>query len=216
MSEIKLQAVIFDLDGVIVDSEPTYDILFSHWMRDQGLECTEDYIASLFGMTWTQVFENVNQQFQTTISVDDSLRHMQHSIVDYIMNVGVPLKPGAANAITQLNQRYLLAVASSSPRAVVEQVLHHHGLYSYFNHITAAEDVLYHKPHPEPYLKTLTALNVPPEAAIIIEDSFVGIQSGAASGAFVYALPDQRIAEEKLVGLAKVVHSFDEVLADLI
>ncbi|MBI2415808.1 MAG: HAD family phosphatase [Candidatus Kerfeldbacteria bacterium] len=216
MTDTPVQAVMFDLDGVIVDSEPIYDQLLRQWLRDQALPIDDDLYKNLLGQSWLNVFRAINQHYQKTFNAEQQADAMAQTIVQYVVTTGIPLKEGAKAAINALRDRYALAVTSSSHRIVVERILRHHGLFAAFRQIITIEDVNYPKPHPEPYEKTLAALQVTPEAAVVIEDSLSGVQAAAAAGAFVYALPDPRVPTEQYQNLAKVVHSFDDVLADLL
>lgn len=211
-----IQAVIFDMDGVIVDSEPIYDELFRHYMRDKGVSLDTDFYSLVLGATWQTVFETANSTYGLTLDPMESFNDISDQQVEFIKSSGIPLMEGARDAIQQLSQHYTLAIVSSSARRVVEQVLTHHRLKDFFAHITAYEDVVHPKPHPQPYAMTMAALGITPEEAIVIEDSFYGAQSGKAAGAFVYALPDKRMDASKYAALAKVVYSFDEILKDLL
>lgn len=219
MSEIELKAVIFDLDGVVIDSESTYDQVFNNWMWQQGFNyALQDKInaAVIRGYTWEHVFTQVNKITGKKLNVKGAQDQITKMIVQQILDVGVPLMEGAREAIAALEQRYVLGLASSSPAKVVERSLRHHGLFEVFKHITTIEDVTHGKPNPEPYQKTMAALGVLPEETIVIEDSLGGAQAGAAAGAFVYAMPDKHFRDEEFVTVAKVVHSFPEILADLL
>lgn len=219
MSEIELKAVIFDLDGVVVDSESTYDQVFNSWMWQQGFDyALQDKInaALVPGLTWADVFTTVNQIAKTKLNVKGAQDQITKMVVQHILDVGIPLKEGARDALTVLSERYMIGLASSSPAKVVERALRHHALFETFKHITTIEDVTHGKPNPEPYQKTMAALGVLPEETIVIEDSLAGAKAGAAAGAFVYALPDHRFRDEQFVTIAKVVHSFPEILADLL
>lgn len=211
-----IQAVIFDMDGVIVDSEPIYDELFRHYMRDQGVSLDTDFYSLVLGATWQTVFETANSTYGLTLDPMESFNDISDQQVEFIKSSGIPLMEGSRDAIQQLSQHYTLAIVSSSARRVVEQVLTHHRLKDFFAHITAYEDVVHPKPHPQPYAMTMAALGITPEEAIVIEDSLYGAQSGKAAGAFVYALPDKRMDASKYAALAKVVYSFDEILKDLL
>jgi HAD superfamily hydrolase (TIGR01509 family) len=133
-----------------------------------------------------------------------------------VLDIGVRLKPGALTALDQLAQRYRLGLVTSSARRLTERMLRHHGLFERFQTITALEDVQHSKPHPEPYLHAMQALQVQPEETIIIEDSLAGAESGAAAGAYVYVIPNPSFKPEQFVNLAQVVFSFDDILKELL
>lgn len=215
MSQNNIEAVLFDLDGVLVDSEPIYEELLHHWLRDQSIVVDDAFYLALRGGSWRRVFEYLNEQYNTTLDPDVEVKDMTERIVNRIIQEGIPLMDGAKQAVAELSEKYTLAVVSSSDREVVEKILFHHGLSKYFTHITAIEDVQHPKPHPQPYAITMAVLGVTPEATIVIEDSVNGVKSGNAAGAFVYALPPSSIPAHLYGELAKVVYTFDDILKDL-
>lgn len=219
MSETEIKAVIFDLDGVIVDSEPVHAALFDRWMweHDFSTALQEEINQALApGMSWEDVFMTVNRLANTSFDIVQEHEQMADRIVRHVQDVGMPLKPGAGAAIKQLAERYQLGIASNSRRRVIERSLRHHALHEYFRHITGSEDVTYGKPHPEPYQKTMAALRVQPEETIVIEDSLSGARSAAAAGIFVYVIPDDpTVSTAKLAQFGKVVPNFDAILKDL-
>lgn len=219
MAEINLKAVIFDMDGVLVDSEPVYDAVFDRWMWEHDFTpALKDQINQSLppGITWEAVFTTVNSIAQTKFDPVVEQEKLSDRIVTYIMEVGVPLKPGAPQIVQQLAQRYQLGLASSSARRVIEQMLRHHGLYDYFQSLTGIEDVTYGKPHPEPYQRTMASLGVKPEETIVIEDSFSGAQSAAAAGAYVYVVPNGYFRPEVFTNIAEVVPNFDHIIKALL
>lgn len=214
MAETDFKAVIFDMDGVLVDSEPVYDAVFDRWMWEQEFssELKEQINQSLPpGITWLAVFTIVNKIAQTKFDPAVEQEKLSDRIVTYIMEVGVPLKLGAVQIVQQLAERYQLGLASSSARRVIEQTLRHHGLYNYFQSLTGIEDVTYGKPHPEPYLRAMKQLGVKPEETIVIEDSLSGAQSAAAAGAYVYVVPNNYFRPEAFINIAQVVPDFDHI-----
>ncbi|MDP3970447.1 MAG: HAD family phosphatase [bacterium] len=216
MKDRDIKTVIFDMDGVIVNSEPVYDQLLSYWYRDHGIEATSKVREDTLGFSWEQVFEYANENFDIKIDPAQESDAMAQTIVKHIEDTGIPLQEGSIQAIEKLSELYTLALVSSSPRVVVERILKHIGVYKYFTHITTIEDVEHPKPHPQPYAITMAVLGTAPEETVVIEDSLRGAQSAAASGAFVYVNPDPRIPAEKFVTLAKVIYSFDDLLKDLV
>ncbi len=216
MSDTDVKAIIFDMDGVIVDSEPLYDQLLRYWLREHEVDVPLDFYREVRGGTWKVVFEYIQKNLLKDIDPLETANDMSDRIVDYIIQKGVPLYEGSRFAIEQLSKKYTLAVASSSHRNVVERVLEHHRLQEYFSHVTTFNDVVHPKPHPQPYAMTMAALGVQPEESVVIEDSLNGTKAGFDAGAFVYALPDHTADRSKFTSMAKVVHSFDEVLADLL
>lgn len=216
MADTKIKGILFDLDGVIVDSEPVYDELLNHWLRDKELAIDHKFYRDVKGGTWQRVFEYMNENYGTKLDPHKEANAMSDRIEEYIMNEGLPLMDGAKNAIEKLAEQYTLAIISSSHRNVVERILHHHGLSEYFSHITTFEDVKHPKPHPQPYAMTMLALGIGPEECIIIEDSVIGVKAGFAAGSFVYALHNADTPDNLFGDMAKVIYTFDDILKDLL
>lgn len=215
MSQNNIQAVLFDLDGVLVDSEPIYEELLHHWLREQSITVDDEFYLALRGGSWRRVFEYLNEKYDTTLDPDSEVQAMSDRIIKYILEAGMPLMDGAKQIVAKLSEIYTLAVVSSSDRKVVNTILAHHGLSKYFSHITSIEDVKYPKPHPQPYAITMAVLGVNPEATVVIEDSVNGVKSGNAAGAFVYALLPVHASASAYGELAKIVYTFDDILKDL-
>lgn len=209
-----LKAILFDLDGIIVDSEPIYDELFKHRMRD--LDIILDDYAEVLGGTWKVVFEMVNKKFNTQLDTELESNLMADKIVEYNMDRGIRLKSGIKEFISNVAEQYTLAVVSSSHCKVVENILLHNRLEQYFATLITYEDIIYPKPHPQPYQLAMERLTVTPEESIVIEDSLNGVKSGFAAGAFVYALPDPRMAVEDYIPFSKVVYNFEDIAQDIL
>lgn len=219
MAEIELKAVVFDMDGTLFDSEGVYDEVFDHWMWQQKIPkpLQEKINAALLpGITWDEVFVVVNKMTGKKFKPDIERERLSDQIIRYVLDVGIQMKPGARQAVEQLAQRYRLGICTSSLRRVAERILRHHGMFEYFQVLTAVDDVTYPKPHPEPYTHSMLALQVLPEETIVIEDSLAGVKSGAAAGAYVYVIPHPNFKPEQFVNLAQVTFSFDDILKELL
>ncbi|MBI4407131.1 MAG: HAD family phosphatase [Candidatus Kerfeldbacteria bacterium] len=219
MKEVALQAILFDFDGTVVESERVYGEVFNQWMWKQKISfALQDRInaALVPGLTWEDCFRVVIDLTKKKFDVTKARDEVTKQIEQYILDVGLPLKQGVRAAIEQLSTQYQLAIVSSSPAKVIERALRHHQIDHYFSVCTTREDITYPKPHPEPYVHTLQAMRVKPEEAIAIEDSLPGAQSAAAAGIFVYVWPDKYFKPEQFANFAKVVYSFDEIVREVI
>ncbi len=219
MKEVALQAILFDFDGTVVESERAYEEVFSKWMWKQKISfALQDKInaAIVPGLTWEDCFRVVIDLTKKKFDVIQARDEVTKQIEQYILDVGLPLKEGVRTAIEQLSIHYRLAIVSSSPAKVIERALRHHQIDHHFTCRITRDDITYPKPHPEPYLHALQALQIKPEEAIAIEDSLPGAQSAAAAGIFVYVWPDKHFKPEQFANFAKVVYSFDEIVREVI
>ncbi len=219
MSEVNLKAVLFDFDGTLVDSEPVYTEVFNKWMWQRGVSFEQqDQVNSLLqpGITWHDCLYIMSTVTQQPVDYVNDQAELEQAIQEYVLQVGAPLKEGVIRALDLLVERYQLAIVSSSPRNVIDCILQHHRMTDYFSVITAGGDVQFPKPHPEPYLQTLTTLKLKPEQVVALEDSLPGGQSAAAAGIFTYVWPDPHLRAEQFASFAKVIYSFDELLKDIL
>jgi HAD superfamily hydrolase (TIGR01509 family) len=213
----RLEAVVFDLDGVLVDSEPVwadaerstvarlggaYTSTLRVALRGRGHRVGASILASAFGRDDTEAI--------ASMLLENALSGMSR---------GLRPMPGAQSLLTALHGRIRLGVATNSVRAVVETALATAGLDG-FDAIVAGEDVREGKPAPEPYLLACNRLRVAPSTTVAIEDSLVGVASAKAAGLFVIgleAVAGPRLDEaDRTVGSLEQVHPndlFDEALA---
>ena len=209
------QAVIFDLDGVLVDSEGLHVDAWKTLFARHGIEVTDqeyrdavgmldaDWIAGLFGRRGQQTDPAWWQA-------------AKRRVYRGILAANVRLFPGVDVLVRALHAAGLrLAVASSSWRENIHTVLDAAGLAHCFAVLTGKEDVRRHKPHPEPYLRTARALAVPPAACTVVEDSEIGIEAARRAGMRCIAIPNS-LPPEQLAAADAILPSLenpDAVLA---
>lgn len=186
-----LRAVIFDFDGVIVDSEPLHLAGFQHALSRVGITLTageyhDRYLAlddkGCFACVLTDRGRTADEALVA------GLIAVKSAWFDEQTAGGLPLLPGAADFVRRCAASYPCAVASGALRHEIENGLRAHGLSECFVGIVAAEDVGIGKPNPEPFLKALklveteTAVSLPPSQALVVEDSLHGVAAAHAAG----------------------------------
>ncbi|MDP2315728.1 MAG: hexitol phosphatase HxpB [Pseudomonadota bacterium] len=198
-------AVIFDMDGVLVDSEPLWHEAEIEAFGAVGVRLT---VADCLRTTGLRVDAVVDYWFahqpwaaRSKLAVESDI---VAGMVRRLREHARPL-PGAVEAVRFLHARGLpLAVASSSPLVLIEAVLARLALADAFRLVRSAEHEPHGKPHPGVYLTTAAALGVDPRACVAIEDSGNGIRAAVAAGMYTVAVPDQPVAPEALA-LAQIV-----------
>ena len=205
-----MKAVIFDMDGVIVDSEPRHERAFLEVLREIG--CGESHgmrFADFIGRSDREIwldFLSRNKPIQTL----EELLTMKRDRVVQIIRHEQPVFDGIRELVEKLSGKYLLAVASGSDRAVVREVLALPGLQPFLKVVVSSADVSRGKPAPDIFLRAAERLGVPATECWAIEDSKPGIAAGRAAGMRVIAITNTHPAEE-LGAATHVVRTYKEI-----
>jgi HAD superfamily hydrolase (TIGR01509 family) len=186
-----IEAVVFDLDGVLVDSEHVWDEVREELARERGGRWHERAQADMMGMSsteWSRYMHDVVGLTEPPSEINDEVvRRMQERYA-----VELPLIDGAAHAVRRMAESYRLGLASSSNRPLIDAVLADSGLGDLFQATVSSEEVARGKPAPDVYLEALRRLEVPATRAAAVEDSANGIRSAHAAGMRVVAIPNRR------------------------
>ena len=214
MPDMLLRAVVFDFDGVIVDSEPMHLAAFQQILAREGHTLSrDDYYERYLGFDDRGTFRQIAKDTGFVLdeaTVDRWIRD-KSSIVLHEMSTNPRVLAGAVDCVGALAvSGVALAVASGALRAEVRTGLEAVGLLSYFRVIVGADDTTHSKPSPEPYAAALRALGVEPHGAVSIEDSPAGIASARAAGLLAVGVTNTYRAED-LVSADVVVESLTEL-----
>jgi HAD superfamily hydrolase (TIGR01509 family) len=193
-----IEAVVFDLDGVIVDSEPVWEQVRRQVVAEYGGTWAPDAQRRIMGMSTGEWARYLSADLgvglppeRVAAVVTDRMRdrYAEH----------VPLLPGAVEAVRRMAGRWPLGLASSSPPALIETVLEHADLREYFAASMSTEQVPRGKPAPDVYLAVAGLLGHRPDRCAAVEDSTNGLRSAAAAGCRVIAVPRPEYPVEKEV-----------------
>lgn len=210
-----VDAVIFDLDGVIVDSEPVWERVRREYVGEHGGAWKADSQRRLMGMStdeWSTYLSDELRVDRTPKEVaTDVVGRMARAYTDR-----VPLIPGATDAVGRLGERWRLGLASSSPLSLIRTALEAAGLGNAFEVILSTEDVRAGKPAPDVYLAVAERLGVDPTHCVAIEDSSNGVRSAAAAGMAVIAVPQSAypLDADAAGKVARAVPTLDVLTAD--
>jgi HAD superfamily hydrolase (TIGR01509 family) len=221
MIETMIQAVVFDLDGVLVDSEPVWEDVRRGLVAERGGRWAPDAQRRLMGMSTPEWARYLSEDLGVGLPPDQVAAEVIDRMVARYTD-HVPLMNGAVDTVRTFAARWPLGLASSSPPRLIAAVLQSAGLRSCFQAAMSTEQVPYGKPAPDIYLAVTAALGCPPPACAAVEDSSNGIRSAAAAGLLVIAIPQPRYppdpdalaqASLELPGLAGLTPGAVEALA---
>jgi HAD superfamily hydrolase (TIGR01509 family) len=190
-----IDAVVFDLDGVIVDSEQVWDDVRQVYTRKAGGTYTEEATRAMMGMSspeWSRYMAE-------SLGVPGTPEQINADIVALMLErygQAPPLIPGAVDAVRRIGARWPLAIASSSNPELIEAVLQTAGIESLFEIAVSSEEVARGKPAPDVYLEAARRLGVEPVRCAAVEDSHAGILSAKAAGMRVVAVPNPHFPPE--------------------
>ena len=186
----RIAAVVFDLDGVLVDSEAVWDEVRRRFTEENGGRWHEGAQREMMGMSSVEWSRYVRDR----LGVDMDPERISIEVADRVADLyreRLPLLPGALESVRLLAKEWPLAVASSSNRHVIDLVVELAGLKEEFRATVSSEEVGSGKPAPDVYLEAARRLEVDPGACAAIEDSTNGIRSARAAGMPVIAVPNR-------------------------
>lgn len=202
-----IDAVIFDLDGVLIDSEPVWERVRRTYVDEAGGRWLADSQRRLMGMSTAEW----SAYLAGELNVDRPAETVARQVIERMAQqyaADLPLLPGAVETVRQVAERCPLGLASSSPRALVDEVLRDAGLAEAFRATRSTEEEAHGKPAPDVYRSVANALGADPRRCVAVEDSSNGLRSAAAAGMIVVAVPQPAYPPDPdALGLASVALS---------
>jgi HAD superfamily hydrolase (TIGR01509 family) len=185
---MKVDALLFDMDGLMVDSEPTWFAVEADFARARGAEWTAELAHACIGKGLVNTLRTMESSLGLRIALDAD----QAEIIDRFLARApqIAVKPGCRELIAAASGRVPMAVGSSSARRLVLGVLEGLGLASSFGAIVTGDDVARPKPAPDIFLEAARRLGVAPGGCVVLEDSLAGATAGHAAGMRVLAVPE--------------------------
>ncbi len=188
---MKINAVIFDMDGVIFDTE---SLARDSWLsveQEFGIKVGQDFMIMLLGMSHTGILDVYADYFGDYELGCRIYNWRKTFMAEHIERDGVPIKPGVLEMFAYLKDAGLpMALATSSFRPIYERLFRVTGLENPFRMVVTGDMLKHSKPDPEIYLKAAEGLQVPIGECMVLEDSFNGVLGGAAAGAVTVMVPD--------------------------
>ncbi len=212
-----IEAVIFDMDGVLIDSE-------NHWQRTErelfgelGIVLTDDLLVQTRGLTSAEMVDHWTSRFDIDgIEHEELIKEYDRRMI-LAMQTEVPLMDGAVEAIQFFREKRIpVALASCTNYNLIETAMDRHDLKKYFKLMVTASGVMPGKPHPEIYIQTVARMGKDPTRCLAIEDSFFGVISAKAAKMKVVAMPDPSEYDQERFSAADVkIRSLREINNEL-
>ena len=201
------KAFIFDMDGILFDTEAlTEEALRAVSRRHGEREDVDEFYPTTCGTTLATAKLLYKAHFGEDYPFEERRAEMRSWMREEIAKNGIPIKKGARDLLCFLKaEGYKIALATSSTRASAEGHLEAAGFTEYFDATVCGDDITHSKPHPEIFLTAAKKLGVTPENCFVAEDSYLGVEAGAAAGMRVFMIPDMNPPREKEKTLAYMI-----------
>jgi HAD superfamily hydrolase (TIGR01509 family) len=183
------EAVVFDLDGVLLQSEEVWDAVRERYVREAGGRYDDEVQRAMMGMSAPEWSRYLHEEAGVLEDPEDINRDVVERMLEAYRRE-LPLLPGAVEAVRRTAESFPLALASSSNREIFEAVLDLAGIAGCFSATVSSEEVARGKPAPDVYLEAARRLGVEPERCAAVEDSHAGIRSAKSAGMRVVAIPN--------------------------
>lgn len=212
-----IKAVIFDMDGVIVDSEPSHKKVFEKILKNLNLEISEEEYLSFIGTSNTHMWTILKKNYDLKETIEELVSNqIKENIEDFRRSNEKPI-PGIVDLLKKLkNNDISTAVASSSPTEGIKLVLEKFRIEDYFDNILSGENLKRGKPAPDIFLMTANKLNVEPKHCVVIEDSENGVKAARSAGMRCIGFQNKNSGNQDLSNADIIVNSIEEINLNLI
>jgi HAD superfamily hydrolase (TIGR01509 family) len=213
-TEITDRGILFDLDGVLIDSERLYYRAYSAVLEEFGVSVTPE----VYGREWISAGmgpEYAVRTFDLPIAPEE-VRARKNPIYSKLLHEEVALMPGAREALARLSARYPLALATNSRGPDVDMVMDRFDIRGFFTDIVTRGRYERSKPAPDAFLTAASALGLPNDRCVVIEDAWKGVKAASEAGSPIIAVPHEFTANDDFSLCARIVGCLADVTPDLI
>lgn len=211
-----MEAIIFDLDGTLIDTEETWDVVRRALAADAGLEWPAGSTQAMMGMSTQEWSTHLAEVVGLPVTPEQAAAMTIERMAAHHRE-GVDVLPGAVEAVRRMAAQYKVAIASSSPRVLIDAAIENLGLGDVLQVTVSTEEVGRGKPFPDGYLRACALLGVDPSEAVAVEDATNGIRSALAAGLEVIAVPPHfHPPAAELLAEVTVLENLDQLTVGLV
>ena len=215
-----IKAIIFDMDGLMIDSERVTFECYQEILKGMNLTMDEEFYKTLLGKPLKGIYQRFYDVYGNDFPIEDVIKDVHALMAKRFETEGVPIKTGLKSLLEYLKENnYKTIVATSSNRDRVDTILSQAQITDYFDDSICGDEVTKGKPNPEVFLKSCQKLDVNVDEAIVLEDSEAGIQASYDAGIKVICIPDMKYPEkqyeEKTFEILKDLNDVTEYLKSL-
>lgn len=211
-----LKAIIFDMDGVIADTEPGYKIATDDFLREQGIITADDYQDQFIGITNEAMWTTIINDFQLPFTIDECVETINQKREQMEKEDGLHPLPNVLDLIRRFHDANLrLGIASSSPMSEIDRIVDLFAIRPYFSAFITGTECENSKPDPEVFLKAAKALQVEPEECLVIEDSNNGLLAAKRAGMKTIGFANPMFGNQDLSTASAIVSSFADITVEM-
>jgi HAD superfamily hydrolase (TIGR01509 family) len=208
-----IQTVIFDMDGVVIDTEPVHHFAYNQHFKNLNIDVSPEMYASFTGSSTKNIYERIKEHYKLNDEVLNLVETKRNLFNDaFYKKEDLFLIEGALDLIKELHGKGMqLVLASSSANVTIEMIFKRFDLNQYFTHKVSGEDFPRSKPHPAIFLKAAELANTPIQNCIVIEDSTNGIKAAKAAGIYCIGYDSANSKLQDLSEADMVIRHFNEL-----